>query len=175
MPKAKLSKNVQKALEICRKTAQHIGLPINIVDAEYIPDEKKIVFNFSSEERVDFRELVKELKKKIRVKIELHQLGPRDNALKMGWLPPCGLKEVCCKMKGKYPSVSKKMLEVQGIKPSQKVFGCCGKLKCCYSHEYLNEKYTTETYPKPCGAGIFTDTNVSSAIVDNTQRKNSYE
>jgi cell fate regulator YaaT (PSP1 superfamily) len=153
--KTRLSQNVKKALEMCKRLARSLKLNMEVTTAKYLPEEKKIVFEFTAPERVDFRELLKQLKKRIKVRIELHQLEERDKALKIGGLPPCGMTEICCRQRGRYFQPTKKMLEIQGIKPSHKIYGCCGRVKCCYSYEYLKEQYTTENYPSPCGSCIF--------------------
>lgn len=147
-----MSKNESKAMQICMEESSRLKLPMKMVDARYIADERKIVFRFAAENRVDFRELVKVLKDKLHIKVELHQVGPRDNAMQMGGIPHCGKEELCCKQFGHYPKITDEMLEAQGIKPSQKMYGYCGRLKCCYAYEYFPDGTLAENRKVPCGA-----------------------
>ena len=156
MKKREMSKNEIKALQICSEEAEKMKLPMKMVDAKYIADERKIVFRFAADNRVDFRELVKTVKDKLHVKVELHQVGPRDNAMQMGGIPHCGKQELCCKQFGHYPKITDEMLEAQGIKPSQKMYGYCGRLKCCYAHEYFADGTLTDNRSTPCGKCTFT-------------------
>jgi broad specificity phosphatase PhoE len=150
MAEGKMTKNEEKALEICSDEIKKNKLPMTLVDAKYIADERKIVFRFSSENRVDFRELVKVLKEKLHIKVELRQVGSRDKAMEIGGMPTCCKSEVCCKQCGKYFGVSEEMLEIQGVKPSQKMYGNCGRLKCCYSYEFFADGKITENREFAC-------------------------
>lgn len=146
-----MTENEIKALEICKEEVKKADLPMKMVDASYNSKDRKIIFRFVAPQRVDFRELVKTLKSRLHVKVELHQTGPRDEAMEIGGLPPCGKKEICCKQFGCYPRVTDEMLKAQRIKPSQKMYGYCGRLKCCLSYEFFNDGDTTESKDKPLG------------------------
>jgi|GEM_PF-6476327 len=146
----KMSKNEIKAMQICEEQVKILKLPMKLVDAKYIANDRKIVFRFSSENRVDFRDLVRIVKDKLHIKVELHQVGPRDNAMQMGGIPHCGKRELCCKQFGCYPKITDEMLEAQGIKPTPKMYGYCGRLKCCYAYEYFADGTLTDNRPETC-------------------------
>lgn len=150
MKKREMSKNEEKALKICAEEVKKAKLPMKMIDADYNADERMITFRFSADNRVDFRDLVKILKDKLHVKVELRQVGARDEAMEIGGLPPCGQEELCCAMFKSYPRVTEEMLEKQGIKPSQKMYGYCGRIKCCYAHEFFSDGTITENRAFPC-------------------------
>ena len=126
-----------EAFEICEKKILKHKLKMNLVNVDYSFDGKKIVFFFTSDGRVDFRELVKELASTFRTRIELRQIGVRDETKMKGGIGPCG-REVCCTsfMTGFHP-VSIKMAKEQNISLNPtKISGLCGRLMCCLAHEY---------------------------------------
>jgi Uncharacterized homolog of PSP1 len=136
--------NLQKrneAVRLCKKKIEEYGLQMKLIDAEYTFDDTKLVFYFTAEKRVDFRELVKELAGQFHIRIELRQIGVRDEARILGGFGTCG-RELCCKgWLTDFEPVSIKMAKVQNLSlnPS-KISGCCGRLMCCLKYE--NDIYT---------------------------------
>lgn len=125
-----------RAMEICvQKVADH-RLPMKVVDVEYTFDNNKIVFYFSAEGRIDFRELVKDLASVFRTRIELRQIGVRDEAKMLGGLGPCG-RPLCCRtFLGDFAPVSIKMAKEQNLSLNPtKISGLCGRLMCCLKYE----------------------------------------
>ncbi len=124
-----------------KKVASH-GLGMNLVAVEYTFDNSKLIFYFSCESRVDFRELVKDLASTFKTRIELRQIGIRDEAKMMGGIGPCGRKLCCSGFLTDFVQVSIKMAKEQSFSlNSGKVSGVCGKLMCClrYEHETYEE------------------------------------
>lgn len=129
-------KKEEKAFQICQQKIEARGLKMNLVDVECSMDNSKLLFYFTADNRVDFRELVKDLAAVFRTRIELRQIGVRDKAKMLGGLGICG-KEFCCKGYLKdFQPVSIKMAKEQGLSlnPS-KISGCCGRLMCCLKYE----------------------------------------
>lgn len=121
-----------KAIEMAAK----LKLAMNIMSAHYTFDASKVVIYFTAEQRVDFRELVRNLASALHTRIELKQIGNRDEVKAMGALGPCG-QECCCKrFWHSYPDVTIKMAKQQNIALNpDKINGVCGRLKCCLSYE----------------------------------------
>lgn len=136
----------KQAIEIAKNLAENLKLDMNIVNAEYSFDGSKVLIDFISENRVDFRDLVKELANKLKTRIELRQIGVRDQAKMVGGIGICG-RVCCCSSHLKdFEKVSIKMAKVQGLSLNPtKISGSCGRLMCCL--EYENEYYS-EVYPK---------------------------
>lgn len=141
----RLAQNKEKQKEAylkCEEKIEHHKLPMKLVDVEYTFDRKKILFYFTSDGRVDFRELVKDLAATFKTRIELRQIGVRDEAKLLGGLGSCG-REVCCKsFLGDFRPVSIKMAKDQGISLNPtKISGLCGRLMCCleYEHSFYKE------------------------------------
>jgi cell fate regulator YaaT (PSP1 superfamily) len=133
--------NLEKTTELCKKHIKKLGLKMRIVGTEYNAKERKLIFKFESDKRVDFRELLKTLQNEIAVKIELRQVGSRDKAKEVGGIGPCG--EVCCckRFLKDFDSVSVKLIKSQNLSCSpQKYTGYCGKLMCCLKFEVDNPK-----------------------------------
>lgn len=127
----------QKALETARaKVAQH-GLDMKPVDAEYVFDRSKLVLYFTAEGRVDFRELLKDLSGSLKARIELRQIGARDEAKLIGGLGPCGRELCCTTWLTEFQPVSIRMAKDQdlSLNPS-KISGLCGRLMCCLRYEH---------------------------------------
>lgn len=133
-------RRAQEAFVICeRKIAEH-GLPMNLIDVEFTLDVGKILFYFTAEGRVDFRELVKDLAAIFRTRIELRQIGVRDEAKFLGGLGPCGRELCCCTWLGDFEPVSIRMAKGQNLSLNPtKISGICGRLMCCLKYE--NECY----------------------------------
>lgn len=125
-----------EAYDICLKKIAKHDLPMKLVDVEYTFDNNKIIFYFTAEGRVDFRELVKDLAGVFRTRIELRQIGVRDEAKMIGGLGPCGL-QLCCKtFLREFEPISIKMAKNQelSLNPA-KISGICGRLMCCLRYE----------------------------------------
>lgn len=132
----------KEAFAIClEKIAKH-DLPMKLIDVEYTFDRKKVIFYYTAPGRVDFRELVKDLASVFRTRIELRQIGVRDEAKMIGGLGPCGRGLCCATFLGDFAPVSIKMAKKQSLSlnPS-KISGVCGRLMCClrYEHEVYEE------------------------------------
>jgi len=162
LEKQRYETRAQEALERCRAKVAEYRLPMKIVHAEYSFDGKRLLFFFSSEKRVDFRDLVKDLAKVFRTRIELRHIGARDEARLMGGIGRCGRQICCATWLSDFSPVSIKMAKHQGLPLSpMEISGLCGRLLCCltYEHEYYQE--TTAKLPKrgkkvdtPQGCGV---------------------
>ena len=158
----------KEALKICeQKVAEH-GLGMKLVDVEYTFDNSKILFYFTADGRVDFRALVKDLAAVFRTRIELRQIGVRDESKMLGGLGVCGRPFCCSLFLGEFHPVSIKMAKEQGLSLSPtKISGTCGRLMCCLKYE--QDAYTDllKRTPKvgaivktPMGRGLVTETNL---------------
>lgn len=141
-------KNNEKSIEALSKAKELVNkynLQMKLVDAEYTLDGSKVVINFTCEDRVDFRDLVKDLASILKTRIELRQIGIRDQAKIVGAIGNCG-KECCCKMYlSDFDKVSIKMAKTQNLSLNPtKISGVCGRLMCClsYENEYYSEVVT---------------------------------
>lgn len=124
------------ALEICRQKIEARGLEMNLVDVEYTFDNSKIIFYFTADGRVDFRELVKDLAAVFRTRIELRQIGVRDETKMRGGIGPCGRVLCCCTFLGEFQPVSIRMAKQQNLSLNPaKISGLCGRLMCCLRFE----------------------------------------
>ena len=126
----------KEAFKICeRKIAEH-GLEMKLIDVEYTFDNNKVIFYFTADGRVDFRELVRDLAAIFKTRIELRQIGVRDEAKMIGGLGPCGKPICCATFLGEFEPVSIKMAKEQSLSlnPS-KISGLCGRLMCCLKYE----------------------------------------
>ena len=136
----------QKAKKICAEKIQKHGLEMKLVDAEYSFDNSKLLFYFTADGRVDFRELVKDLASAFRTRIELRQIGIRDEARAMGGIGICGRPFCCASFLPDFVQVSIKMAKEQNFSlNSVKISGSCGRLMCClrYEHETYEEALKT--------------------------------
>ena len=125
-----------EALKICSEKIKKHGLPMKLVDVEYKFDGTKLIFYFTADGRIDFRELVKDLAAVFRTRIELRQIGVRDEVKRSGGNGICGRELCCCSFLGNFETVSIKMAKEQNISlnPS-KISGNCGRLMCCLKYE----------------------------------------
>ena len=142
LEKQRYETRAQDALEQCRVKVAKYRLPMKIVHAEYSFDGQRLLFFFSSETRVDFRDLVKDLAKIFRTRIELRHIGVRDEARLMGGIGHCGRQVCCSAWLSDFSPVSIKMAKQQGLPLSpMEISGLCGRLLCClaYEHEYYQE------------------------------------
>lgn len=172
----KLEKNRQKetkAVEIClQKIAEH-NLDMKLINAEYTFDNSKVLFYFTADGRIDFRNLVKDLASVLRTRIELRQIGVRDEAKILGGLGICG-RPFCCKtFLGDFQPVSIKMAKEQGLSLNPaKISGTCGRLMCCLKYEQDSYEYLIKTTPTlgstvktPSGVGVVTEVSLLTGMV----------
>lgn len=133
-------KAAKSAMGVCLEKIRNHGLEMKLVDAEYTFDRNKIIFYFTADGRVDFRELVRDLAAVFRTRIELRQIGVRDEAKMLGGLGPCGRVLCCSSFLGDFEPVSIKMAKDQNLSLNPaKISGLCGRLMCCLKYE--NEVY----------------------------------
>lgn len=149
----------QEAYRLCRQKVQDKDLKMKLVDVTYTLDGRKAVFFFTAENRVDFRELVKELAQALRLKIEMRQIGVRDEARRLGGVGGCGRQLCCSSFLRDFSSVSIRMAKEQNLSLNPtKVSGLCGRLMCCLAYEYEGtltrgkRKPAEEAAPAPAGA-----------------------
>ncbi|MBO4407247.1 MAG: stage 0 sporulation family protein [Clostridia bacterium] len=169
----------KKAFRICEeKIAQH-GLDMKLVDVEYTFDENKILFYFTSDGRVDFRELVKELASVFRTRIELRQIGVRDEAKMKGGLGVCGRPFCCSSFLNDFQPVSIKMAKEQYLSLNPvKISGTCGRLMCCLKYEHETYEQLLRTTPRtgalvetPAGIGTVSEVSLLTGNLTVTLQK----
>lgn len=157
------SKDAHRA---CQRKVMESKLDMQLVNAEYSFDSSKILFFFTSEGRVDFRNLVKDLAKTFRARIELKQIGVRDKAKIVGGIGVCG-RELCCSsyMKDFHP-LSIKMAKDQGLplNPS-KISGVCGRVKCCMAYEFNVYREMSKDLPK-MGGKVTTEAGEKGRVIN---------
>lgn len=130
----------QKAFQVCLEKVSEHGLEMKLVDVEYTFDRNKVIFYFTADGRVDFRELVKDLAAIFRTRIELRQIGVRDESKMLGGIGPCGRMLCCSTFLGDFDPVSIKMAKDQSLSLNPtKISGLCGRLMCCLKYE--NDDY----------------------------------
>ena len=158
----------KNALNIFKEKNKKFKLSMKIVYVKYLFDKSRIIFYFTSEERVDFREMVKDLAKIFKTKIELRQIGVRDGTKMIGGIGMCG-REICCaSFIQKFTPIHINMAKMQKIALNQsKVSGLCGRLMCCLSYESEFYKESLKKYPKlgskiklKSGIGKVTEVNI---------------
>lgn len=152
----KLQEQQQQELEVCRQRVEELGLAMDLVDVEHLYGGERVVFYYLAEDRVDFRELVKNLAKDLQTRIEMRQIGVRDEAKLLADYGDCG-KPVCCNTHlSEMPPVSMKMAKLQKatLDPT-KISGRCGRLKCCLRYEYDTYRDLQRELPR-VGAQIVT-------------------
>lgn len=144
-----LREKERSVFDLCRQKIQEMALPMKLLNAEYLFGGTKLIFYFISESRVDFRELVKELAKEFKVRIELRQVGVRDEAKIIGGLGNCGNVVCCRRFLNNFSIVSIKMVKEQNLalNPS-KISGICGRLMCCLAYEYNTYIDCKKDFPK---------------------------
>ena len=132
--------DAEAAYDICQEKIQLCKLDMKLVNVEYTCDRSKIIFNFTADERVDFRDLIKELAAVFHTRIELRQIGVRDEAKIIGGIGICGQPLCCHRFLNDFSPVSIKMAKEQNLSLNpNKISGCCGRLLCCLNYE--NEHY----------------------------------
>ena len=139
----------KSALEVCAQKIEKHGLDMSLTGAEYSFDRSKIVFYFTADGRVDFRELVKDLANHFHIRIELRQIGVRDESRIIGGLGICGRPFCCSTFLDDFHSVTIKMAKDQGLSlaPS-KISGTCGRLMCCLKYEQNSYEYLHKITPR---------------------------
>ncbi len=158
----------KEAYEKCQMFIDKHKLNMNLVDAVFAFDGKKIVFFFTSDNRVDFRELVKDLAAAFKARIELRQIGSRDQAKLVGGIGVCGRELCCCTFLDHFAPVSLRMARDQGLSLNPtKLNGSCGRLMCCLQFEKEAYEDAHKRLPKngkkirtPHGTGIVSDVNL---------------
>lgn len=161
------------AMAVCQKKIAEHKLEMKLVDAEYAADNGKILFYFTAEGRVDFRELVKDLAGVFRTRIELRQIGVRDEAKLLGGIGICGRPFCCSQFLPDFEPVSIKMAKEQGLSLNPtKISGSCGRLMCCLKYEQNVYEELLKLTPKngasvntPEGKGTVVETNVLSGVI----------
>ncbi len=157
----------EQALIECGKLVAKLNLPMKLLTAEYSLDGNRVTIFFSAEERVDFRELVKELSSVLNVRIELRQVGPRDEAKMIGDIGRCGRQICCATFLNEFEPVSIKMAKEQDLPLNpMKISGACGRLMCCLIYE--NEQYRAllEKMPR-VGQKVSTPTGIGKVAGNN--------
>jgi cell fate regulator YaaT (PSP1 superfamily) len=153
----KNKKKIKEVMDICAKKIQERKLPMKLIDAEYSFDRFKIVFYFTAEGRIDFRDLVKDLANAFKTRIELKQIGVRDEAKMLGGLGPCGRALCCATYLKDFDPVTIKMAKEQGLPLNPtKISGLCGRLMCCLGYEHKGYKELLKGLPKE-GETVKTD------------------
>lgn len=160
--KSELDLKTAKAREIVKEKIAKFKLPMKVCEVSYTFDGAKLIVEFTAEDRVDFRELLKDLASTFKVRIELKQIGQRDEVKIKGGLGPCG--EICCckRFLEDFEHVTVKMAKTQGLSLSpSKINGLCGRLMCCLAYENKNYEEVLKKMPKinsevitPKGKGI---------------------
>jgi cell fate regulator YaaT (PSP1 superfamily) len=144
-----------ECFEFCQQRIRARGLPMKLIRVEQFFDENKITFYFSSEGRVDFRELLRDLVDRYRTRIELRQVGTRQESAMLGGIASCGRELCCATFLTNFQRISVKMAKYQNmtLNPT-KISGLCGKLKCCLAYEKESYANLIENLPKP-GKKVF--------------------
>ncbi len=158
----------REALAVCHQHAEQHKLPMRLVDASYTFDRKRVTFYFVSDNRVDFRGLVRDLVRKLRTRVELHQIGVRDQARLVGGFGSCGRELCCCAWLPDFKPTAIRMAKEQGLSLNPtKVSGLCGRLLCCLRYEYDTYLELRENCPArgarvatSCGKGRVTEVNL---------------
>lgn len=161
-------KKEKEAFGICEEKIAKHGLKMNLIDVECTFDNNKMLFYFTADGRVDFRELVKDLASVFRTRIELRQIGVRDEAKKLGGLGICGQPFCCSRFLGEFQPVSIKMAKEQSLSLNPtKISGTCGRLMCCLKYEQDSYEELLKITPKvgavvktADGRGIVEDVNL---------------
>ena len=173
---AQLEENLRKekeAFQICQEKIAKHKLQMNLVDVEYTFDNNKVLFYFTADGRIDFRELVKDLAGVFRTRIELRQIGVRDEAKMLGGLGICGRPFCCSSFLSDFQPVSIKMAKEQGLSLNPtKISGACGRLMCCLKYEQDAYESLIKITPRvgstvqtPDGKGTVVDANLLTGVL----------
>lgn len=157
----------KETFELCLQKIKEHELTMYLIDCEYTFDRNKLIFYFTAEGRIDFRELVKDLAAIFKTRIELRQIGVRDEAKSIGGLGPCGRSLCCSSWLGDFQPVSIKMAKDQSLSLNPtKISGICGRLFCCLKYEHEVYVEAIEKIP-PVGAIVKVDGNKGKIIDTN--------
>jgi cell fate regulator YaaT (PSP1 superfamily) len=152
------------ARQICKEKIATNGLVMKLVDVEYQFDGRKLTFYFTADGRVDFRQLVKDLAAAFRTRIELRQIGARDETRRFRGLGPCGRQLCCSAFITEFSPITTQMAKDQNLPLNPgKISGCCGRLKCCLKHEFEEYHAALEILPR---WGTRLETNKGFAVVE---------
>ena len=168
--RAQRIKNIERkpeAMRIAQEKIEKHGLKMKLIDCEFAFDGGKVIFYFAADGRVDFRELVKDLAGVFHIRIELRQVGIRDETKLLGGIAPCGRVCCCAGAMPEFKKVSIKMAKVQGLSLNPgKISGLCGRLMCCLSYE---NDYYSEVYKKmpKMGAEVSTPEGKGTVVGEN--------
>ncbi|RLA91408.1 MAG: stage 0 sporulation protein [Deltaproteobacteria bacterium] len=145
-----IAKKEEEAFQICLEKIKERDISMKLIKVEYLFDLSKAIFYFTAEKRVDFRELVKDLAKKLKTRIEMRQIGVRDESKMLGGVGICGREFCCSRFLSNFDLVSIKMAKEQNLalNPS-KISGACGRLMCCLAFEYDIYSELKKNLPKP--------------------------
>jgi cell fate regulator YaaT (PSP1 superfamily) len=157
----------EEALIECGKMIARFELPMKLISAEYNLDNSRLTFYFSAEERVDFRKLVKELMGRFKTRVELRQVGPRDEAKLIGGFGRCGRPLCCATFLSEFDPISIKMAKEQDLPLNpMKISGVCGRLMCCLAYESEQYRDMKERMPK-AGQRVSTPMGTASVVSSN--------
>ncbi len=161
----------EEAFNICFNKIQEHKLTMKLIDVEYTFDNNKVIFYFTADGRVDFRELVKDLATIFKTRIELRQIGVRDEAKMLGGLGPCGRPMCCSSFLGDFASVSIKMAKEQNLSLNPtKISGICGRLMCCLNYEQSTYEDIRKRMPQ-VGSIVKTEEGTGEVISNNTVKE----
>lgn len=156
-----------EALAECSELITKLGLPMKLLGAEYSLNGSRLTFYFSAADRVDFREMVRELNNRFKTKVELRQLGPRDEAKLVGGFGRCGRPLCCMNFLTEFSPVSIKMAKEQDLPLNpMKISGVCGRLLCCLAYESDQYRVMKEKLPK-AGQEVITPLGVARVVWSN--------
>ena len=170
--------DVERAKNLCAKEhdaltetnrlVSELNLPMKLISAEYNLDASHLAVFFSAEGRVDFRDLVRELSRSLKVRVELRQIGPRDETKLLGGYGRCGREHCCTAFLGEFSPVSIKMAKVQDLPLNpMKISGVCGRLLCCLGYECEQYRAIKEKMP-PNGQRVMTESGLGVVVGQNT-------
>lgn len=160
------SRKEKDAFATCLQKINDHNLEMKLIDVEYTFDNNKILFYFTADGRVDFRELVKDLAAVFKTRIELRQIGVRDESKMMGGIGVCGRELCCCSYLGEFQPVSIKMAKEQGLSLNPaKISGACGRLMCCLKYEQEAYDQIIKKAPK---VGAIVETPEGQGVVEET-------
>lgn len=139
----------EDAMVVCKEEVEDLGLNMNLLSASYALDRSKVLFIYTAEQRVDFRELLKRLSSRLHCRIELRQIGDRDQAKMVGGIGLCGMECCCSRFKTRFDNISINMAKNQQLALNiEKLSGMCGKLMCCLKYENAAYEELTAGLPK---------------------------
>ena len=170
--RAELSAKEKEALKICREKIHKHNLEMKLVDAEYAFDENRILFYFTADGRIDFRDLVKDLASVFHTRIELRQIGVRDETRMLGGIGSCGRELCCATYLNDFAPVSIKMAKEQNLSLNPgKISGICGRLMCCLKNEEETYEFLNTRMPKLGAAATTADGRTGKVIELNGLRQ----